>query len=315
MLDNKIYDLTQELQGLLFQAGVALQPDGKAPPPASNSPLMPVQRGYAESAGWILAQAQEFDPEPLSVERFRVRAVWSSERITAAFLDLMTAEKWFDRRKDEYYLTDDGRALIQAVKDRWNRILTPLAEHLTEDDVVPLENLMRRVLDTALTSATPPGKWSLEHSRHRAPAENSSTIMKLFHHGSDFNAYRDDSHMAAFQPLGIPAFAWEAFSLICNGTADTAKDVFDKLTYRGYSIGEYAEGLQKAVQRDWLEITDSDRYTVTDQGRAVRQRVEHLTDQYFYAAWDCLSDAESQDLVNRMQGLKDRLSGITRPSA
>lgn len=314
MLNSQTYDLTQELQGLLFKAGVALQPDSKAPPPISNSPLMSVQRGYAESAGWVLAQAQEFDPEPLSVERFRVRAVWSSERIVQAFLDLMTAEKWFDRIKDDYHLTEDGHALIQAVQDRSSRILAQLTDHLSENEVAPLENLMRRVLDSALVSATPPGKWSLQHSRRRAPAEHSSTIMKLFHHGSDFNAYRDDSHMAAFQPLDIEAYAWESFSLVCSGTADTAKGVFEQLAYRGYSISEYADGLQDVAQRGWLSMNADAQYAVTDEGRTVRQEVEQLTDQYFYAAWNVLSDTESEEMVKRMRALKEVLSGIVMSS-
>jgi DNA-binding MarR family transcriptional regulator len=314
MLNSTTYDLTQKLQEALFQAGIALQPDGKAPPPASHSPLMQVQRGYAESAGWILTQAQEFDPEPLSVERFRVRAVWSSQRIVCALLDLMTAEKWFDRIKDDYYLTEEGRMLIQAVKDRWNRILIPLEEHLSEGDILSLEKLMRRVLDASLTSAVPRSKWSLQHSRRRAPADDAPVIMQLFHHSSDFNAYRDDSHMAALQPSGVEAFAWEAFSLVCNGAADTAKGVFDQLTYRGYSISEFAEGLHDISRRGWLETQGVECYAVTLAGRKVLEEVEYLTDQYFFSAWNCLSAAEIQELLEGMHNLGDKLLAMASAS-
>ena len=109
MLNYEFYELTQEFQGAIFQVGMALQSE---PLPPSDNVLLQLRRGYAESPAWFLVQAQEFDPEPLSVSRLRTRAVWSSERIVSAILDLMASEKWLDRLGDDYYLTQDGRLMI-----------------------------------------------------------------------------------------------------------------------------------------------------------------------------------------------------------
>jgi hypothetical protein len=307
LLNSEFYDLTQAFQGALFQGGMALLPDGLPPP---SNVLLQVRAGYAESPGWVMVQAKEFDPEPLSVERFRVRAVWSSKRIVAALLDLMASEKWFDRVGDDYHLTEDGRTVLQSMVERRQMLLTPLITHLSADEVEPLEQLMRRILDASLSTAEPPGKWSLIHSRKRAPDDNAPTVFKLFQYCADINACRDEAHMAAFQPLGVEAYVWEAFSHIWNGTANTAQAIYDALAYRGYSKTEFADGLQKLAARGWVSSDDDLHYQITIVGQKVRHEAEHLTDEYFFHPWICLSNSEIEELHSRLSELKTKLEGL-----
>jgi DNA-binding MarR family transcriptional regulator len=308
LLNSDFYELTQDFQGALFQGGMALLENGA--PPVSTNAVLQLRRGYAESPAWFLVLAQEFDPEPLSVERIRVRAVWSSERIVAALLDLMASEKWLDRVGAEYHLTDDGRAVIQGLTERRHTILAPLITHLAADEVEPLERLMRRVLDASSEHPSPPGTWSLAHSRNRMPNDDAPTVHKLFQYCADFNAYRDDSHMAAFQPLGVEAYAWEAFSHIWRGTANTAQAIFDILPHRGYSRTEFAEGLRHIAERAWIKTDDGEMYQMTDEGRKIRQEVERLTNEYFFGAWSCLSESEIEEVHQRMSDLKVKLEGM-----
>ncbi|MEO8606646.1 MAG: hypothetical protein ABI690_02095 [Chloroflexota bacterium] len=308
LLNSDFYELTQNFQGALFQGGMAVLEKGA--PPASNNTLLQLRRGYAESPAWFLVQAQEFDPEPLSVERIRVRAVWSSERIVAAILDLMASEKWLDRVGEDYHLTDEGRAVIQELTERRHTILAPLITTLTPDEVEPLEKLMRRGLDASSEHSKPPGTWSLAHSRRRTPADAAPTVHKLFQYCADFNAYRDDSHMAAFQPLSIDAFAWEAFSHIWRGAANTAQKIFDALPYRGYSHTEFAIGIRTIAERGWIKTEDGDSYQMADEGQKIRADVERLTDEYFFDAWSCFSESEIEGLHQRMSSLKAKLEGM-----
>ncbi len=301
MLNYEFYELTQEFQGAIFQAGMALQSE---PLPPSDNVLLQLRRGYAESPAWFLVQAQEFDPEPLSVSRLRMRAVWSSERIVSAILDLMASEKWLNRLGDDYHLTDDGRLAIQKLTERRHKILAPLESRLSDSELAPLESLMRRVLDAGLTRQYPPGNWCLVHSRRRAPAADAPAIHKLFHYAADFNAYRDDAHMAAFQPLGVGAFVWEAFSLICQETATTAERIFNELPHRGYSRLDYAGAIQNLTQRGWIKALDDNQYVVTEAGRGIRETVEQLTDRYFYAPWSYLSADEAEELQRRLVEVK-----------
>jgi hypothetical protein len=46
---------------------------------------------------------------------------------------------------------------------------------------------------------------------------------------------------------------------------------------------------------------------VTKQGRALRQRAEDQTDQYFYAPWADLKNGEVQDMRRLLEQLRDGL--------
>lgn len=311
LLNMDFYELTQDFQGALFQGGMALLTGGL--PPAAPNPLLQLRRGYAESPAWFLVQAEEFDPEPLSVETIRLRAVWSSESIVRALLDLMASEQWLDRVGEDYYLTELGRVMIRSLSERRRLILTPLTPlvgHLSADETKPIERLMRHILDASLEHPEPPGTWSIAHSRRRAPFDDAPTVFKLFQYCADFNAYRDDAHMAAFQPLGVEAYSWEAFTLVWNEKAFTARTIADLLPHRGYSWSEYQTGLRNIAGRGWVQTNESEIYTMTPEGRKIREEAEHLTDQYFFGAWSCLTESEIEELYQRMSTLKTKLEGM-----
>jgi hypothetical protein len=118
-------------------------------------------------------------------------------------------------------------------------------------------------------------------------------LLKIVYYLSDLNAYRDDAHMAAFQPHGIEAYVWEALTLVWQGSAQTADDLFDQLWYRGYAREEYAGALEELRRHGWVETIGEGKYQISEQGRAVRDEAERLTDEYFYTPWQaCLTMGE-----------------------
>ncbi len=308
MFNNDFYNLTQEAQGAIFQSGYKLNEAAAAL--ANPNPLLQVRRGLAESPGWFFIQAAEFDPEPLSVANFRVRAVWSSPRIVQALLEMMAGEKWFDRVGDDYYLTGDGRSVVEAVTERRRKVVHAAIPAMPAKETQRLESLLCRVIDSSLNTASPPDSWSLVHSRRRAPAEDAPALEKIFQYFSDINAYRDDSHMAAFQAHQIEAYTWEAFGLIWNESANSAQAVYDQLYYRGYSRAEYAAALDELVMRGWVENSSDSTYRITKNGRTIRDAAETLTDAYFYAPWKILSEAEAQETQMLLTDLRDRLNAV-----
>lgn len=309
MFNSDLYNLTQEVQGAIFQAGYKL--NAAAALPASPNPLLQVRRGLAESPGWLFVQAAEFDPEPLSIENLCVRAVWSSPRIVQALLEMMAGEKWFDRVGDDYYLTDAGRDVIQGIMERWRKLIHAAITSLSAEETEQLEQLLSRVINASVSAASPPGTWCLVHSRQRAAGGDRPALEKVFQYFSDINAYRDDSHMAAFQPHRIEAYVWEAFSLIWSETADSAQAVYDQLFYRGYSRMEYAAALDELVLRGWVENVRDSKYHLTAQGRVIRDDAETLTDAYFYAPWKILSESEAQDVQRLLLDMRDRLNAVS----
>ena len=87
MLDEALYNLMMETQAAIFAAAstaTASTSEASVPPP-----LLQVNAGRAESPGWFLVQAAEFDPEPLTVADLRIRDVYGAPRIVQALLDIL----------------------------------------------------------------------------------------------------------------------------------------------------------------------------------------------------------------------------------
>jgi hypothetical protein len=112
--------------------------------------------------------------------------------------------------------------------------------------------------------------------------------------------------MAAWKPLNISAYAWEGFSFIWSGQAETAEAIDQQLFYRGYSLYEFRDALQDLVERGWLTET-AGNYTVTPAGNKIRETAERQTDAYFYAPWQTLQPSEVQTLHQLMTRLQERL--------
>ncbi len=187
MLDAQFYDLIQSLWGTFAGAMAAVRLAEPTPPPPA---ILQLQAGQAESPAWFLIQAAEFDPEPLSVARLRVRDIYASECIVTALLEVMAAERWLDRHGDDYHLRAEGRAVLDRIRANRSRRLSALA--LPDEPLTRLERALRDVIDRSLAAGDPPGTWSLAHSRRRAPADDASTAEKLFQYVADVNAFRDD---------------------------------------------------------------------------------------------------------------------------
>ncbi len=125
MLDEAFYELLQETGGAIFQAVADMRARlgvEDEPPP----PLLQLRGGLAESPGWYLVQAVEFAPEPLTVERLRVRDIYASERIAQALLEMMASERWLERIGDTYTLTEMGWAMSRRSRERTRSLLAGL---------------------------------------------------------------------------------------------------------------------------------------------------------------------------------------------
>ena len=308
MFNAEFYNFTQQVQGAMFQALFAGQGKLDEPLP-SPPPLMQVRSGYAESPGWFLIQALEFDPEPITVENLRVRDIYASERIVAAVLEFLAGEQWLSRQGEAYYLTETGRRVMNQLRDRTLKLLAVMDTPLPVAQLERLENLLGRVIDACLQVGTPPGNWCLAHSRNRAPADDAPLLLRLNQYFSDFNAFRDDAHMAAWQPHQISGHAWEAFALICTKQADSAQAVYTQLPFRGYTVEEYTAALQSLIERRWLVLRDG-QYQPTETGSTIHTEAESKTDQYFYEPWSALDEGESDELRGLLQQLLEALQTV-----
>jgi hypothetical protein len=267
---------------------------------APLSPLLAVRSGYAESPGWFMVQAAEFDPEPLTVRSLRVRDTYASETIVRALLELMASELWFDRNaREEYALTEKGRAMLASIFARRRSWIERL-----DARGAPVDELAQSVRALIDASCATEHAWCIRHSRRRAHLQEISPLGVIFQALEDFNAFRDDAHMAAWQAAGVTGHVWETFAFVSGEQAANAGALLEQLHYRGYTRAEFADALTALAWRGWVEPADDENYRVTPQGRDVRAQVERATDEYFFAPWRALSTAEVTRLYGQLETLK-----------
>lgn len=305
--NSELYDYTQTTQGLIYRAAYqawmnALSDDEKAAM-QQQDPIFAIKRGYAESPGWMMVQVQEFDPEPLTVALFRKRAVYSAPQLSQALLELLASEGYLDRRDDAYHLTQKGRDFLAM---RQERFYAPLAnfQPMPAADITRLVDLTGHIIAAASQAATPPGTWCLDHSRRRRPAGDMPPLAHMIQYGSDFNAFRDDAHMAAYGAHDIQGHVWEGFAMIASGKAQTVTDLVSQLGYRGFYTEDWQAVVDDLKERGWL-IKVGDGYALTDAGQAVQAAVEQQTDAYFFAPFGTLSAAEFEEWLSLMQAINE----------
>lgn len=295
-LDADFYNLTQNAIGNVFGVAYGAYQAGDYDPLPDIPPIWMVRRGLAESPAWMMVQAQEFDPEPITVENLRVRAVWSSPEIIGGLLAILLAEGFLDKVVPRgYVMTESGREVMAMLRERRYAILNALPQPIPAEDLNKLEEMLRFVVADAIQGDDIPGTWCLEHSRNRAD-DNAPILGKILQYSEDLNAFRDDCHMASFKAHGVAAYIWETLSLMWAGSVTTPHDAYEQLRYRGYGTLDFEQAFDDLTRREWIE-PDGDGYKITEEGRKVRQDAEDLTDTYFALPFKgALSDMEIETL-------------------
>lgn len=307
--NSQFYKLSQSLAGALYRAAAAVASrSGETPPPPP--PLFQLRGGYAESPAWFLVQALEFEPQPLTVELLRVRDTYAAPGLVAALLELMASEGWLEKSPAGYSLTDRGRgAIVPRIRTGAER-LKQVEDQLGPTAAARLEETLSRLNAAALAAPTPPGTWCLAHSRRRAYLNDTCTLSRIRHFTSDWNAFRDDAHMAAFQPLEPRGHVWEGFTFLKQAGVETAADIRDRLFFRGYSSAETAAGLDSLDERGWLS-KKAKRYQITAEGEDVLTAVESHTDRYFFAPFEIMSEEETRQLWDDLKTLENQLNNFS----
>jgi DNA-binding PadR family transcriptional regulator len=206
---------------------------------------------------------------------------------------------------DGYTFTDKGRTTLQEVNHAFYTRLGEIASLFTED-LTQLESLLMKVVEACLKAQEPESKWGISTTHRGHPGQTHAPLAKIDQRLDDLNAFRDDVHLAAWQPYEVSGRDWETFTFIWRGDAQTAEELVEKLPFRNHSAEAYHEAFGNLASRGWLEKT-ADGYQVTDKGRALREQVEEATDCHFFAPWACLSGDEKVQLHTLLTQLRNSL--------
>lgn len=257
---------------------------------------------------FLLSVALDFDPEPVSASRFEERWPYTPRDHYAAGLEQL-AERGFltPQAGGQYQVSaqgqEAGRALTGALVNSLRDQLP-----LPPDQLAQTVALLERLVQASLDAPEPARKPTLTVNRHSDLGPDAPPLLRIIQFVADLNAFRDDVHVSSWRGYGVSGPAWEAFTLLWRGEADSAHTAAIALSDRPLSATDYDRAFQTLTTLQWVEVQRGtpDGYTLTEKGRAVRDEAEAETDRVFFAPWAVLSAAEVDSLGTLLQRLSEQ---------
>lgn len=194
-----------------------------------------------------------------------------------------------------YIPTEKSKDYLNRLRDMLNEVFTELQEE-TSQDIKRINELLAAIVEEAVKTKVFTDKPTLKMTRRFEPKGKVPELNWVRRHLFSIFSFRDDAHIAAWAPQKIDGYGWETLSYLWEGEAGTAAELAEKLEEnRNYDEQAYAGALKELDKRGWVkEINES--FKVTEEGRALRQKVEDLTDEYFNSAFASTSDGDLDEL-------------------
>ncbi len=251
-----------------------------------------------------LLTAKIFEPEPITIERLRVRNPYASPKLYTERLS-NAAVRGFLRpvEQDGFLLTEKGERAIRSAILAIYGCLTQMSP-LPAKKLGWLAALLWKLVEASLAAPEPPGHWCLAHSRIMDPGLEAPIMVRIDQYLSDLAAYRDDAHLASWKDSGVDGPAWDALTCLWRESPLFLEDIFSKLKRRGWEKADYALRLDQLIQKGWVS-QDGLTFTILPGGKEIRQQAENLTDEYFYRPWKSLSDDEMNELEDMLNNIAE----------
>ena len=267
------------------------------------------ESGLSDNIDLNLVQvAYGFRPEPIGPEFLTKRTPYANPAPLVSQMDGAVDRGWLEALGGERYtISAKGEEVTGGLFDLADGAFGAV-EPLPDEELERIIRLLFNVVETARQLPEPEEKWALSWGTRFDRGPDAPLIVQARRHLLDLLSYRDDVHIAAWQPYGVSGQEWEAFTLVVRGEAATAAELAEKLPYRGYDEAAYADALKNLVSRGWIAEEDGE-YAATEEGQALRQEAEDTTDRYFDAAWVSLSEVEMEEL----KGLLGKLAEALKP--
>ncbi len=241
-----------------------------------------------------------FDPEPITPEQFFRRGPYGHIKVVQQAMQEAVAHGWLKAvGQDQYRLTDKGQ---EASERLWDLFYEVFKDFEPIPDMKRLVELLRRVADEVRALPEPAEKWGFSMGSKLDRGSSAPLAVQLRRYMIDLLSFREDAHLASWQPLDISGQLWEVLTYLWRDEAHTAAELLEKLEGRGYDQESYAAALQDLVSRGWV-AQENGKYTATEKGSALRQQAEDTTDRYFDAPWVALDQAEIKEAKSLMEKL------------
>jgi len=208
----------------------------------------------------------------------------------------------------KYRVTAAGKTAVTAVN---NIFYTELGQSdpLADGEAAELADLLHRIVEASLEAEEPQDKWAINNMHNCHPEKEYQPLARIDQYLDDLNAFRDDTHNAAWQASEIDGRTREAMTFIWLGDANSADELAEKLAFRGYSKDDYAHSLTELEEKSWA-VKGQEGYQITAAGKEYRQGIEETTNRLFYAPWRSLDGGEQFRLRDLLILLKLGLKAL-----
>ena len=264
--------------------------------------------------GWFsLTIADAWKPQPATAEKLNALFPYSARKVFEDRLVDLEKHGYLKATGEAgaYQLTDSGLAAARKPFEVARAKFAEIEMPLSTEKANQLLNLLKRVVNASFEAPEPSDKSAIQYSRGTDPGHDSSLAAQIDQYLTDLIRFRDDAHLAAWQPIGVSAHAWEALTFIWRDGANSAAQLAEKLSFRQHSVEDYDSALSELVARGWLTQANCD-YAITEAGLTVRTEAEAVTERYFFVGWTCLSEAEQSILKDLLAELRDQLKIMTK---
>ncbi len=254
----------------------------------------------------------ELGLDSFSREEFQKRDPFSNPLLFEKTFVTLNFKGWIEPLDDKYHVTEKARAGARKIIHAGEQHLLPF-ESFTDIDLHRLAVLLKQILMANESASSPVEKWAVT-KRFRVADKKSPAIVQIREYLMDLFAYRDDCHFASSHPYyGQAGIVWSVLGSLWKNETVTAEQITESMSFHGYEVNDYEVALQAAAQLGWAEQTDvSNTFRITQTGRELREKAEQLTNEYFYAPWSVLTQAELDELYDLLLNLRDQLNSFRR---
>ena len=248
-----------------------------------------------------------------SIEDFQKRDPFSNPEQFERLFARLNMKGWIEPLQDKSYQVtararEGARLIIQAGDAQL------LGFQLTSDvDLERAVELLGPIVTESTAAPEPPEKWAIVN-RFRVADKDSPSLIRVREYLMDLFAYRDDSHLSASRPhFNQAGIVWSVLGSLWTSEAVTAKQMAERLAFRGYEVDDYEVAIEAAIGVGWAEAADvPGKFRLTQMGMELREQAEQLTNVYFYRPWSLLKQEELDELYDLLTKLRNQLDAYRK---
>lgn len=203
---------------------------------------------------------------------------------------------------DAWRFSNPQRVLAARYEVVGSALKRLLEEDVPETDLREAVDILRAVLGGADGAGRP------LFAAHVALPEPDDPLLALWHWCTVWREYRGDAHVAALVSEGVGGCECH---LLLAASSEIPQEILQG--FRGWSDDEWRLARQGLQESGLLEGSGR----ITDQGRAVRERVERITDERSGDVWRAAGETTTGrliDLLRRPASLIVARGGVAFPN-